>query len=147
VARLTHAPIALDGLIAEVAGPARGGTCVFMGTVRNGPDEDGVVAIDYSAYPEMAEAEFDRILADALAAHPAARVAVRHRLGRIPVGEASIAVVAAAPHREAAFAACRFVIEAVKQRLPVWKQEQRADGTTVWVDPHGRPVPASEVPW
>ena len=144
--RLTRSAIALDPLLAEVTGDERGGTCVFLGSVRNGPGEDGVVAIEYSAYPEMAEAELERILAEARAAHPGVRAAACHRLGEIPVGEASIAIVAAAPHREAAFAACRLIIEQVKRRLPVWKKERRVDGTTAWLDPHGRPVPADEVP-
>jgi len=113
---------------------------VFLGTVRNGPDEQGVTAIEYSAYEEMVEAEFARLLTDARARWPEARIAVRHRLGTIPVGEASIAIAAAAPHRAQAFEACRYVIEEVKRRVPVWKKELRVDGSEVWVDPSGRPT-------
>jgi len=113
---------------------------VFLGTVRNGPDEQGVTAIEYSAYEEMVEAEFVRLLTDARARWPEARIAVRHRLGTIPVGEASIAIAAAAPHRARAFEACRYVIEEVKRRVPVWKKELRVDGSEVWVDPSGRPT-------
>src|SRR5437773_1104359 len=137
---LTRTPISIDALLAEVAGPERGGTCVFLGTVRNGPEEQGVTAIEYSAYEEMVEAEFGGLLADAEARWPEACIAVRHRLGVIPSGEASIAIAAAAPHRAEAFAACRFVIEEVKRRIPVWKKELREDGTEVWVDPTGRPT-------
>lgn len=137
---LTRSPILLDTLLAEVQGPERGGTCVFLGTVRNGPDEGGVTDIEYSAYDAMAEAEIGRMLAEARDRWPEARVALRHRLGKIPAGEASIGIAAAAPHREEAFAACRYVIEAVKQRLPIWKKEVRVDGTTTWVDPSGKPV-------
>src|SRR2546430_12849667 len=108
---LTRTPISIDALLAEVAGPDRGGTCLFLGSVRNGPEEQGVTAIEYSAYEEMVEAEFGRLLADARGRWPDARIAVRHRLGRIPVGEASIAIVAAAPQPREAFRACRFVIE------------------------------------
>jgi molybdopterin synthase catalytic subunit len=68
------------------------------------------------------------------------RVAVRHRLGTVAVGEASIAVAAAAPHRAEAFAACRYVIDEVKRRIPVWKKELRADGSAAWVDAAGRPA-------
>src|SRR5438874_4127765 len=89
---LTRTPISLDLLVAEVSSPACGGACVFLGTVRNGPDEQGVTAIEYSAYEEMVEAEFVRLLTDARARWPDARIAVRHRLGTIPVGEASIAI-------------------------------------------------------
>jgi len=140
MAYLTRSPVSLDALLAEVSAPERGGTCVFLGTVRNGPEEQGVTAIEYSAYEEMVEAEFGRLLADADGRWPEARIAVRHRLGVIPSGEASIAIAAAAPHRAEAFAACRFVIEEVKRRIPVWKKELRVDGTETWVDPSGRPT-------
>jgi len=147
VSFLTRAAISLDVLLAEVSAPDRGGTCVFRGTVRNGPDEHGVTAIEYSAYEAMVEAEFGRLLADARVRWPETRIAVRHRLGTIPVGEASIAIVAAAPHRAQAFEACRYVIEEVKRRVPVWKKERRVDGSEVWVDPSGRPtVRPSDLP-
>jgi len=137
---LTRSLISLDALLADVSGPERGGTCAFLGTVRSGPEEQGVTAIEYSAYEAMVEAEFGRLLADADARWPEARIAVRHRLGVIPSGEASIAIAAAAPHRAEAFEACRFVIEEVKRRVPVWKKELRLDGSEVWVDPTGRPT-------
>jgi len=137
---LTRDPLPDERLLAEVSAPERGGTCLFLGTVRNGPEEQGVTAIEYSAYEEMVEAEFGRLLADADARWPEARIAVRHRLGVIPSGEASIAIAAAAPHRAEAFEACRFVIEEVKRRIPVWKKELHEDGTEVWVDPTGRPT-------
>jgi molybdopterin synthase catalytic subunit len=143
VSHLTHAAIALEALLAEVAGAEYGGTCVFLGTVRNelgASGEPSVTAIEYSAYESMVEAEFARLLADAHGRWPGARLAVRHRLGTIPAGEASIAVVAAAPHRAAAFEACRFVIEEVKRRIPVWKKELRTDGSAIWVDPSGHPT-------
>lgn len=140
VTYLTRDPLSLDRLVAEVSSPACGGTCVFLGTVRNGPDEGGVTAIEYSAYEEMVEAEFGRLLADAGERWPEACIAVRHRLGNVPVGEASIAIAAAAPHRAQAFEACRYVIEEVKRRIPVWKKELRVDGSEVWVDPSGRPT-------
>ena len=137
---LTRDPLSVERVLAEVSAPERGGTCVFLGTVRSGPEEQGVTAIEYSAYEAMVEAEFGRLLADADARWPAARIAVRHRLGVIPSGEASIAIAAAAAHRAEAFAACRFVIEEVKRRIPVWKKELHEDGTEVWVDPTGRPT-------
>src|SRR5712691_982793 len=137
---LTRDALAVDRLVAEVAHGDCGGTCVFLGTVRNGPDEQGVTAIEYSAYEDMVDAEFGRLLADARGRWPEARIAVRHRLGTIPVGEASIAIAAAAPHRAQAFEACRYVIEEVKRRVPVWKKELRVDGSEIWVDPSGRPT-------
>jgi molybdopterin synthase catalytic subunit len=137
---LTREPISPAALLAEVASPECGGTCLFLGTVRDGPEDGGVTGIEYSAYEPMAVAELDRIRAEAVKRWPGARIAVRHRLGLVATEDASIGIAVAAPHREAAFAACRYVIEAVKQRLPVWKKELRADGTMLWVDPQGRPA-------
>ncbi|HMG19054.1 MAG TPA: molybdenum cofactor biosynthesis protein MoaE [Gemmatimonadales bacterium] len=130
-------PLSLDTLLTEVQGPERGGTCVFLGTVRS---DDDVTGIEYSAYEDMANAEIEGMLAEALKRWPDARVALQHRLGLIPVGEASIAIAAAAPHRDEAFAACRYVIEEVKKRLPIWKKELHVDGSATWVDPSGKPV-------
>jgi len=125
--------LSVEALLAQVQSPERGGTCVFLGTVRNDAD---VSAIDYSAYESMADEEIERILAEAHARWPDVRVMLNHRLGVIPAGEASIAIVAAAPHRDAAFAACRHVIEEVKKRLPIWKKELRGDGSEKWVEAH-----------
>jgi molybdopterin synthase catalytic subunit len=137
---LTSEPISVSALLAEVAAPQCGGTCLFLGTVRDAPQDGGVTGIEYSAYEAMATKEFDRILGEARKRWPEARLAVRHRLGLVPTEEASIGIAAAAPHRAEAFAACRYVIEEVKQRLPIWKKELRADGTALWVDPEGRPA-------
>lgn len=127
---LTRHRLEVEDLLAAVQSPERGGTCVFLGTVRTDAD---VTAIDYSAYEAMAMEEAERILGEALARWPDARVTLQHRLGVIAAGEASIAIAAAAPHREAAFAACRYVIEEVKKRLPIWKKELHADGSKTWV--------------
>ena len=134
---LTRHPLSIADLLAEVQSSERGGTCVFLGTVRNDAD---ITSIDYSAYEAMADEEIERILAETHERWPEARVALQHRLGLIPAGEASIAIAAAAPHREQAFASCRYVIEEVKKRLPIWKKELHADGTATWVDPSGQPV-------
>ena len=134
--------LSVDALLAEVQGPERGGTCVFLGTVRS---EEDVTGIEYSAYDQMAIAEIERMLGEARERWPEARVALQHRLGLIPVGEASIAIAAAAPHRDAAFAACRYIIEEVKKRLPIWKKELHADGSATWVDASG-PHPLTPSP-
>lgn len=136
---LTRAPLAVAELLAEVTAPQCGGTCVFLGTVRDGPEDGGVTAIEYTAYDAMVEAELDRIVTETRRQWPGARLAVRHRLGLVAAEEASIAIAVATPHRADAFAACRFVIEEVKRRLPIWKKELRADGTATWVDPSGHP--------
>jgi molybdopterin synthase catalytic subunit len=102
--------------------------------------DDGLTGIEYSAYDAMAVAELERILAETRRDWPGVRIAVRHRLGLVATEEASIGIAAAGPHRAEAFAACRYVIEQVKQRLPVWKKELRADGSVSWVDPQGHPA-------
>lgn len=128
---LTKGRLDAAALLTAVSAPERGGTALFLGTVR---DEGGqVTAIEYSAYHAMADAELDRIVAEGQDRWPDARVAVQHRLGLVPVGEASIAIAAAAPHRAEAFAACRYVIEEVKARLPVWKKELHGNGSAAWV--------------
>lgn len=139
---LTSEPISVDALLARVASPACGGTCLFLGTVRSATEDGGVTAIEYSGYDAMVEAEFGRLEREVGERWPGVRVAVVHRLGRIPLGEASIAIAAAAPHRAEAFAACRHVIEEVKRRLPVWKKEFRVDGSATWVGAPGGGAPA-----
>src|SRR5256885_15150846 len=110
---LTRSSISLEALLAEVSSPECGGTCVFLGTVRNGPEEKDVTAIEYSAYQEMVEGELGRIVAEAAARWPGGRLALRHRLGAIPAGEASIAIVPAAPPRAPAVQACRYAPSAL----------------------------------
>ena len=140
MSHLTRHPLDVNDLLARVQGAERGGTCVFLGSVRN---DDGVTAIDYSAYEQMANEEIARILGEAQRQWPDARVILQHRLGEIPAGEASIAIAAAAPHRDEAFTACRFVIEEVKKRLPIWKKEMFADGTTAWTDAQRQAKPTT----
>jgi molybdopterin synthase catalytic subunit len=131
---LTDQPIDVGQLVAAVASEGLGGTVVFLGTVRRSPDDGDVETIEYSAYREMAVAELDRIVAEAATRWPGARVTLRHRLGAVPAGEASVAVVAAAAHRAEAFAAARFVIDETKQRVPIWKRERFATGEARWVE-------------
>jgi molybdopterin synthase catalytic subunit len=130
---LTDRPLDAAALAAEVAAPGRGATVLFLGTVRSSAEDGDVVAIEYSAYDAMAEAEFGRIVAESQQRWPAARVALRHRTGRVPVGEASIAIAAAAPHRAEAYDVSRYVIEETKKRVPVWKKEYLATGAR-WVE-------------
>ncbi len=131
---LTDAPIALEPLLAAVQSPERGGIASFLGLVRDHQDGRGVIRLEYSAYAPMAEAEIAAIVAEAEAAWPA-RVAIEHRLGTLAIGDVAVAVVAASAHRAPAFEACRYVIEELKRRVPVWKKEFYTDGTVGWVDP------------
>jgi molybdopterin synthase catalytic subunit len=127
-------PIDHAALLASVEAPERGGVASFVGLVRDHHEGRPVLRLDYSAYGEMAEAECGRIVAEAEARWRVA-VALQHRVGSLAIGDTAVAVVAASAHREEAFAACRYVIEEVKRRVPVWKREFYADGTVAWVDP------------
>jgi molybdopterin synthase catalytic subunit len=134
MAFLTGDPIELSPLLASVHSPARGGVVVFLGQVRDHQDGRGVLRLEYSAYAPMAEAECARIVSEAEQRWNVG-MALRHRVGSLTIGDLAVAVVAASAHRGDAFAACRFVIEEVKRRVPIWKREHYADGTVTWVDP------------
>ena len=129
---ITPNPIELAPLSAQVQSPERGGMASFVGTVRDHHGGRAVIRLEYSAYGPMAEAECGRIVGEAESRWDCG-IALRHRIGILEVGETAVAVVAASSHRDAAFAACRYVIEEVKRRVPIWKQEFFADGTVEWV--------------
>ena len=129
---LTRAPILLDALIGEVAGPDRGGVASFLGTVRDHHEGRAVRGLEYSASDQMADAVCGDILREAAARWPV-RVTLRHRLGDLAVGDTAVAVVAAGGHRDEVFAACRYVIEELKRRVPIWKKETFVDGEVQWV--------------
>jgi len=141
---LTHAPVDLSALLAAVSAPERGGVATFLGLVRNHQDGRAVVRLAYSAYESMAEAEAARIVAEGESRWPV-RIALSHRLGDLTIGDVAVAVVAASAHRAPAFEACRYVIEELKRRVPIWKQEFYADGSVTWVDPtHSGTAPRPE---
>jgi molybdopterin synthase catalytic subunit len=142
---LTHKPVDLPALIAAVSAPERDGIATFLGMVRNHQDGRPVLRLEYSAYEPMAEAEAAKIVAEAEARWPA-RMALSHRLGDLAIGDVAVAVVAASGHRAPAFDACRYVIEELKRRVPVWKKEYYADGTVRWVDPTRTAVGSETVP-
>lgn len=131
---LSHDPIDLATLIALVSDPAHGGIATFTGAVRSSHAEREVTALSYSAYESMAENECAAIVRDAEAKWPV-RVALMHRLGDLTIGDVAVAVTVASAHRDEAFVACRWVIDQVKARVPIWKRETYADGTAAWVDP------------
>jgi len=129
---LTNAPLDPGPLLAEVAAATRGATVLFLGTVRDHHAGRAVVGIDYSAYAAMAEKVLAAIERDLAAEHAGVAVRIVHRLGALDAGEASIAIAAAAPRRDAAFAAARRALERVKHEAPIWKLERYADGSTSW---------------
>ena len=124
--RLTREPIDLLALAGTDA--ADGAVCLFVGVVRNENGGRRVRHLEYEAYEEMALPLMEQIAAEAAARWPVTDVRVVHRLGRLEIGEPSVAVAVASPHRAEAFAACRHVIDAVKASVPIWKKEFYEDG-------------------
>lgn len=130
--RVTNQTIDLNQLIAYVTDPEAGAIATFVGTTRNHNEGRKVIALDYEAYPEMAEKELARIGADAKQQWPICRMAIVHRLGPVQIGEASVIIAVSSAHRDAAFAACRFAIEEIKKTVPIWKKEVYKGGE-VWI--------------
>ena len=126
---LTDAPIDVDALERSVAGIGIGAVVTFVGRARDVADDGrAIVELEYEAYPEMAESVLDEIRAEARARFGVA-CAVVHRVGVVPIGEAAVAIVTASAHRGSAYEANRWVIEAIKDRLPIWKRERFVDGS------------------
>lgn len=130
--RLTRARLDAAALAASVADRKHGAVVTFVGVVRCVHAGRRVVGLEYDCFVPLAEKELARILREAEKRWPVRAEAV-HRVGRLTVGEASVAVAAASMHRAEAFAACRFVIDSIKERLPVWKKERYASGPGRWL--------------
>lgn len=130
--RVTDKPIDLQEPVNYVSDPEAGAIATFIGTTRNNNEGRKVIALDYEAYPEMAEKELARIGEDARKKWPICRMAIVHRLGPVQITEASVVIAVSAGHRDAAFAACRFAIEEIKKTVPIWKKEVY-EGGEVWI--------------
>lgn len=130
---LVDRPIDCAALIAEVSDDSCGAVTVFLGCVRNVNDGRPVTGIEYSAYRSMAEREMGTIVREAGERFGVSRLVLEHRLGTLGLGDASVAVVAAHPHRSPALDAMRYVIEQLKRRVPIWKLEHYVDGSREWV--------------
>ena len=130
---LQAAPIDLSRLLAFVQGPGEGAVAVFLGTVRDRHAGRTVLHLEYEAYPPMAEAEMRKIAEEARHRLGVSRVAVAHRTGRLEIGETSVAIAVASPHRKEALLACRFVIDTLKRTVPIWKREVYEGGAT-WIE-------------
>jgi molybdopterin synthase catalytic subunit/molybdopterin converting factor small subunit len=127
---LTDAPIDVSGLEEAIADLEHGALVTFVGRARRRSDDGReVVDLEYEAYREMAERVLAEIASEAEQRWPGVAAAVVHRTGVVPLGEAAVAIVTAAPHRSAAYEANRFIIEAIKERLPIWKLERFPDGS------------------
>ncbi|HEY8446740.1 MAG TPA: molybdopterin converting factor subunit 1 [Thermomicrobiales bacterium] len=129
---VTEEPLDARAIEALVADPGSGAIVTFTGTVRNVARGKEVIALDYEAYPPAAEKMLRRIGDEMRERWDVKQVAIVHRIGSLQVGEASVVISVSAPHREEAFAACRYAIERIKEIVPIWKKEQYADGA-VWI--------------
>ena len=134
-AELVEHPIDAAALVAEVTSTSTGATLLFLGTVRDVNDGRAVMGIDYRAYAAMAQRELELIVREAAGKFETDRLAVEHRLGVLALGDVSVAIAVAHPHRAPAFDAARYIIEELKRRVPIWKLEHYVDGTREWVDP------------
>jgi molybdopterin synthase catalytic subunit len=134
--RFAFAHEALQGALLqrELHDPACGGYAAFEGWVRNTNEGHSVRALDYEAFEALAVREGERILAEAAARFGVAHAACVHRLGQLAVGDLAVWVGVSAPHRNEAFLACRYIIDEVKHRLPIWKKEHYLSGDSGWVN-------------
>ena len=137
MAYLTDSAIDARTLVRSVMRRSDGAYVLFEGVVRDHHEGRAVESIFYDAYRRMAEKEMEKIVREVEAAFPGTAVAVVHRLGHLLVGESSIAIVAASPHRAEAFSACRSIIDRIKETVPIWKKERGPDGEE-WVGWQGR---------
>lgn len=132
---LSERPLDPAAVAARVAGPDAGGVVQFVGAVRDRARGRAIRHLEYEAYPPMALSEMEKICDEAERRWSGVRVAIAHRVGRLEIGDLAVVVVAAAPHRAEAFDACRFAIDTLKERVPIWKKEVATDGA-YWVDDH-----------
>ena len=133
VTAVTPEPLDAAALVRLVEGPEHGAVVTFHGVVRDHNQGRRVTHLVYEAYEPLAVKTLGRIVDEALERWPGVKLAIHHRTGRVEIGEASVAIAAASPHRSEAFAACRYAIERIKQVAPVWKHEH-FEGGDVWIE-------------
>lgn len=138
--KIVDEPIDYIAVVEAARDPRAGAVCLFLGTVREITGDKVTTRLEYEAYPEMALKCMARLEAEARARWPLLGVAMVHRVGRLELGEVSVAIAVSSPHRPEAFEAGRWLIDAFKRDVPVWKREIWADGSEEWV----HPAPESE---
>jgi len=143
--QIQDTPLDLQELRARMADPACGALVVFEGLVRNHHEGRDVTRLHYTHHPVLARKEGDRVLAETLKKFPDVKALAIHRIGTLEIGECAVVTLTSSPHREAAFAANRFLIDSIKARVPIWKQETYATGEVEWTSPcpNCGPVPHS----
>ena len=134
---LTHNPIDTNEVLAQVRSPQAGAAVLFIGTTREWTGDRRTVTLDYECYPEMAAAKLTELKHEAESRWPLIGCAIVHRLGRVDLDEISIAIAVSSAHRRPAFEAGEWLIDRIKEVVPIWKQEHWSDGETEWVHPSG----------
>jgi molybdopterin synthase catalytic subunit len=137
---LTEEPIDVQAVLESARSPSAGAVVLFLGTTRETTGQRRTDFLQYECYTEMARAKLGELLDDAFQRWPLVKCAIVHRLGRVEVGETSVAIAVSAAHRRPAFEAGQWLIDRIKDVVPIWKQENWADGTSQWVHP-GLDVP------
>ncbi|WP_126597291.1 molybdenum cofactor biosynthesis protein MoaE [Dictyobacter aurantiacus] len=133
IIQLTREPLNRDALVAAISHPSVGGIVIFEGVVRDNARGKQVRYLEYDVYEEMAQQQIATIIEEARKRWPIERVAIAHRFGRLEIGEASVIIVVATPHRGEAFEACRYLIDTLKSTVPIWKKEVATNGEE-WVE-------------
>ena len=144
--QITRAAIDHASLTEQVRSTSAGAVVTFLGTVRELTDGRRTLALEYEAYPEMAQRKLAELADEDRRRWPIEKLAVVHRVGRLELGDISVAVALSCPHRHQAFEACRFLIDRVKDVVPIWKKDIWSDGSSQWVHPglHTAPAPTAE---
>ncbi len=132
---ITNAPLDHSTLTEQVRSPLAGAVCTFLGTTREITGDRRTAHLDYEAYPGMAEKKLGELEAEARQRWPLVEVAIAHRVGKLELGEISVVVAVSSPHRKASFEACEWLMDTIKQEVPIWKRETWADGGEDWVHP------------
>ena len=131
--RVSDEPLAAEEAVAFVSDPGAGGTCVFLGTVRDNSEAGDVTGLTYEAWNELATRRLQDLATELFERWPLRKVALLHRTGELGIGEVSVVVACSAPHRAEAFDACRHGIEQLKRDVPIWKKEHLVSGASDWV--------------
>lgn len=135
VIQLTDQPIDPAAVLDQVASDEAGAVVLFLGTARRFTDRRETESLDYECYTDMAERELDRLESQACSQWPLVRCAIVHRTGHLEIGEVSVAVAVSSAHRRDAFAATQWLMDRIKETVPIWKRENWSDGTCEWVHP------------
>lgn len=131
---ISNEDLAVTKLREQMMNPGSGGVCVFEGWVRNENEGRSVLRLEYEVYTPLAISEGEKVIAEAKQQFPFLEASCVHRSGLLEIGDCAVWVGVSAPHRDEAFKACRYIIDEIKQRLPIWKKEHYVDGDSGWVN-------------